>query len=177
MSRLPHPPRLSLKIHKITILLTVLTYRTVSKIVVFCILICGYMPPALRSSRNAKTDFFDMNNNARDISVSGIGSMCDVLRSLSIIVGNVVIKYKLFVPFLSFENIGYRTTCNMTPCFAIEISCRAYYECLKTRTYCGSEEKQVYEWHKRFRDVHETTGFFCMKMHLHVGFRGQRVSC
>jgi hypothetical protein len=34
----------------------------------------------------------------------------------------------------------------------------------------GTKEKtQVYEWHERFRDGHETAAFFYTTTHLHIG--------
>jgi hypothetical protein len=31
------------------------------------------------------------------------------------------------------------------------------------------KKTHVYELHKRFRDWHQTDGFYCTKTHLHIG--------
>jgi hypothetical protein len=83
-----------------------------------------------------------------------------------------------FVPtdcrFVAFDTVSYRTTCEQNVLFLL------YQDCLKKSVVKVAVNKtQVYEWHKRFRDGHETAGFFCTTKHQRIGsiVGSHRVRC
>jgi hypothetical protein len=101
-----------------------------------------------------------VTNTARDISVSGVCSIHDFTSDRGIVITSVSSLFQLPMDswFVAFENIDHGTT-HEHKTLSIFLS-KSPSEALRTLEEAHGKEvvkkTQVYEWHKRFRDVYET---------------------